>query len=103
MSSIGLFENDVEMFEANVPSPRTSLYKFIPSSGSPNRLLERMSPHEALAAVTQQHRKIADWIRAQDWGQNASGDQWRYIQVSKRLKACRQQLREMVRELEAGE
>ena len=54
MTSLGLFENDVELYDpASVSikgenAPSLSTYRFIPRDGSPNRLLERWEPQYAL-------------------------------------------------------
>lgn len=90
-------------------APRLKSYRFIPSNGSPNRLLEKWTPEQALEVVTREHRLIADWIRAQrgrpGWDlDRPTREMWPYIHASKRMKACREQLRELVEELRlAGE
>lgn len=44
---------------------------------------------------------ISDWIRAQPWNHaRPTKDQWRYVGASKRLKACRNLLRNFVEELD---
>lgn len=85
-------------------APRLKTYRFIPRDGSPNRLLEKWTPEQALEVVTREHRLIADWIRAQrgrpGWDlDRPTAEMWSYIHVSKRMKACREQLRELVEEL----
>lgn len=90
-------------------APRLKTYRFIPRDGSPNRLLEKWTPEQALEVVTREHRLIADWIRAQrgrpGWDlDRPTREMWPYIHASKRMKACREQLRELVEELRlAGE
>ena len=107
MTSLGLFENDVELYDpASVSikgesAPSLSTYRFIPRDGSPNRLLERWDPQYALERVTKEHEMIANWIRAQEWGEHVPQSCWKYITTSKRIKSCRNQLRALVRELEA--
>ena len=81
-------------------APRLDTYRFIPKDGSPNVLLERLPLKEALEKVTREHRKIADWIRAQrgrpGWDlDRPTREMWPYIHASKRLKLCRIQLEEM--------
>jgi len=81
-------------------APRLDTYRFIPKDGSPNALLERLPLKEALDKVTREHRKIADWIRAQrgrpGWDlDRPTAEMWPYIHASKRLKLCRIQLEEM--------
>ena len=81
-------------------APRLDTYRFIPKDGSPNALLERLPLKEALEKVTREHRKIADWIRAQrgrpGWDlDRPTREMWPYIHASKRLKLCRIQLEEM--------
>lgn len=106
MSSIGLFEPDIELYDPRgvvskgQKAPALKLYRFIPKDGSPNRLLEKWDPWYALERVTEEHAMIADWIRAQEWGENVPGGCWRYIATSRRMKSCRNQLREMVAEWE---
>ena len=85
-------------------APRLKTYRFIPRDGSPNRLLEKWTPEQALEVVTREHRLIADWIRAQrgrpGWDlDRPTAEMWSYIHASKRMKACREQLRELVEEL----
>ena len=85
-------------------APRLKSYRFIPRDGSPNRLLEKWAPEQALEVVTREHRLIADWIRAQrgrpGWDlDRPTREMWPYIHASKRMKACREQLRELVEEL----
>lgn len=89
-------------------APRLSAYRFIPRDGSPNRLLERYDPEEALEVITKQHRMMADWIRSNrgrpGWDLDApTREMWPYIHASKRLKSCREQLQQLVDELEREE
>ena len=53
------------------------------------------------AYLAQEHEMIANWIRAQEWGEHVPQSCWKYITTSKRIKSCRNQLRALVRELEA--
>lgn len=89
-------------------APRTATYQYIPPDGSPNRLLEEYGPEEALELVTREHHALADWIRAQrsrqDWDlDKPTAEMWRYIHAVKRLKSCRNQLREFVESLDRGD
>lgn len=85
-------------------APRLKSYRFIPRDGSPNRLLEKWTPEQALEVVTREHRLIADWIRAQrgrpGWDlDRPTREMWPYIHASKRMKACREQLTKLVWDL----
>ena len=87
------------------PAPRLDTYQLIPRDGNPNALLERLPLKEALEKVTREHKKIADWIRAQrgrpGWDlDRPTAEMWPYIHASKRLKACRIQLEEMWDDIE---
>lgn len=87
------------------PAPRLDTYRLIPRDGNPNALLERLPLKEALEKVTREHKKIADWIRAQrgrpGWDlDRPTAEMWPYIHASKRLKACRIQLEEMWDDIE---
>lgn len=86
---------------AKDPAPRSILFPYLGRDGSPNRILERYPPHEALARVTAEHAAMADWIRAHKndpgWDLSApTNEQWRYIHVSKMLKRAREELQLMV-------
>lgn len=86
-------------------APRLDTYRLIPRDGNPNALLERLPLKEALEKVTREHKKIADWIRAQrgrpGWDlDRPTAEMWPYIHASKRLKACRIQLEEMWDDIE---
>lgn len=104
-----MYESDVEfyapdsVFLKGSVAPALSLYRFIGRDGSPNRILEVHSPHDALERVTRQHALMADWIRAQEWGQDVPKDCWRYIVTTNRLKSCRKQLEKLVKELEEAD
>ena len=81
-------------------APRLDTYRLIPKDGDPTELLIRFPLREALEKVTREHRKIADWIRAQrgrpGWDlDRPTAEMWPYINASKRLKLCRIQLEEM--------
>lgn len=94
--------------EGYTRAPHLPAYQYIPKSGSPNRLLEKWTPEEALAEVSAQQRQMAEWIRGQrgrpGWDlDRPTREVWQYIHVSKRLKECRNQLQDMVDEINAGD
>lgn len=107
--SIAMYESDVEFFAPEgqtlkgTVAPAVSLYPLIGRDGSPNRILETHGPHAALERVTRQHALMADWVRAQGWGEDVPEGRWKYIGATRRLKACRKQLEQLVKELEESD
>ena len=92
---------------AKDPAPRSILFPHLGRDGSPNRILERYPPHEALERVTAEHATMADWIRdhkgKEGWDLSSpTSEQWRYIHVSKMLKRAREELRLMVDAIDIG-
>lgn len=97
---LGTPHEEPEPPQGHTRAPALSTYKYIPTNGSPNVLLERLPLKEALDKVTRDHRKIAEWIRGQrgrpGWDlDKPTREMWGYIHASKRMKRCRDQLQEM--------
>lgn len=92
-------ESDIEFFSRTAPS--TPVYRFLGRDGNPERLLETHTLEDAYWRVKDEHRALADWI-SETIGPASTGDDWRYVSTSKRLKLARKWLRRLMIE-EFGE